>query len=442
MNSVGQGVGKIEGLTIFVDGAITGEKIDAKVTGFKKNYCIGKINKIIEPSPYRTRPFCEVFGNCGGCSLQHLSYDYQLKYKTRKVKDEVERISGIRNIKINEIIGMEDPFNYRNKAEYFIDNLKNIGFYARKSHEVVEHQTCHICNTQSNEIKNFFKELMIKNSDIILKSLIVRKSFAKDEVMVIITAYENKNKNRPVENSKTIAGSGYIDTSFLKELASNLCARFPSIKSICLNKTGKFHSTHDFLYGKKTITENIGGYSFNLSPDSFFQVNTTGAEILFAAALKYANLTGIEEVLDLYCGTGVSTILMAQHCKKITGVEILKNAVNDANTNASLNNVKNIEFVQGETTKILRELERKNHGRKSFFDVVIIDPPRTGLEPEVIKAIANLKIKKIVYISCNPATLARDIKRFSECGYCTKVIQPVDMFPHTEHVECVVSIIS
>ncbi len=437
MNSSGQGVGRIEGLAIFVDGAITGEKIEAKVTEFKKNYCVGKINKIIETSPYRIKPFCEVFGNCGGCSLQHLLYDYQLKYKTRKVKDEVERISGIKNIRINEIIGMENPFNYRNKAEYFIDNLKNIGFYVRKSHEIIEHQTCHICNTESNEIKNFFKELMTKNNNIILKSLIVRKSLRTAEVMVIITAHENKNTDKPIENFKTVSGHSNTDTSFLNGLVSDLVSGFPSIKSIYLNKTGKHHSFYDFLLGKKTIIENISGYNFNLSPDSFFQVNTIGAEILFNTAIKYAELTGNEEVLDLYCGTGVSTILMAQHCKKITGVEILKNAVNDAKANASLNNVKNVEFVQGEALKTLRGLERKNHGRKSFFDAAMIDPPRKGLEAEVIKAIASLKIKKIVYISCNPATLARDLKRFSECGYCTKEIQPVDMFPHTEHVEVV-----
>lgn len=433
MNSSGQGVGKIEGLTIFVDGAITGEKIEAKVTEFKKNYCIGKINKIIKPSPYRIKPFCEVFGNCGGCSLQHISYDYQLTYKTRKVKDEVERISGIKGIRINEIIGMENPLNYRNKAEYFIKNLisigLNIGFYARESHEVVEHQTCHICTIESNEIKNFFKELVIKNNNFILKSLTVRKSFRTAEVMVIISAHENKNTNNP------------IDTSIFKGLASNLAAKFPSIKSIYLNKIGKHHSSYDFLYGKKTIRENIGNYGFDISPGSFFQVNTIGAEILFATALKYAELFGNEEVLDLYCGTGASTILIAEHCKIIIGVEVLKDAVDDAKANARLNGAKNVEFVQGETLKILRELERKNHSQKSFFDAAIIDPPRKGLEAEVIEAIANLKIKKIVYISCNPSTLARDIKRFSEFGYSTREIQPVDMFPYTEHVECIAIIL-
>lgn len=433
MNSSGQGVGKIEGLTIFVDGAITGEKIEAKVTEFKKNYCIGKINKIIKPSPYRIKPFCEVFGNCGGCSLQHISYDYQLTYKTRKVKDEVERISGIKGIRINEIIGMENPLNYRNKAEYFIKNLisigLNIGFYARESHEVVEHQTCYICTIESNEIKNFFKELAIKNNNIILKSLTVRKFFRTAEVMVIISVHENKNTNNP------------IDTSIFKGLASNLAAKFPSIKSIYLNKIGKHHSSYDFLYGKKTIRENIGNYGFDISPGSFFQVNTIGAEILFATALKYAELFGNEEVLDLYCGTGASTILIAEHCKLIIGVEVLKDAVDDAKANARLNGAKNVEFVQGETLKILRGLERKNHGQKSFFDVAIIDPPRKGLEAEVIEVIANLKIKKIVYISCNPSTLARDIKRFSEFGYSTREIQPIDMFPHTEHVECIAIIL-
>ena len=219
MNSLGQGVGKIDGLTIFVAGAITGEKIEAKVTELKKNYCIGKINKIIEPSPYRTAPFCEVFDNCGGCSLQHISYDYQLEYKTGKVRDEVERISGIKDIKINKIIGMENPLNYRNKAEYFINTPAgfSIGFYARGSHEVVEHKTCHICTVESNEIKNYFKELVGKNTIFNLKSLTVRKSFGKDEAMVIISAYENKNANNPTDNPGAVSGHNEINTSIFNE---------------------------------------------------------------------------------------------------------------------------------------------------------------------------------------------------------------------------------
>jgi 23S rRNA (uracil1939-C5)-methyltransferase len=442
MNSLGQGVGKIEGFTIFVDGAITGEKIEAKITEFKKNYCIGKINKIMKPSPYRIMPFCNVFGYCGGCSLQHISYGYQLTYKTRKVKDEVERISGITGIRINEIIAMEKPLNYRNKAEYFINNQKNIGFYARESHEVVEHQACHICTIESNEIKNFFKALMIKNNNFLLESLTIRKSFRTSEVMVIIQAYENKNINSLIENSDAFSRHSDMGTSIFKGLAGKLAAKFPSIKSIYLNKIGKHHSSHDLLYGKKTIRENISNYSFDISPGSFFQVNTIGAEILFATALKYAEFSGNEEVLDLYCGTGASTILMAGHCKIIIGVEVRKDTIDDAKANARLNGVKNVEFVQGETLKILREFDRKNYNQKNSFDAAIVDPPRKGLEAEVIEVIANLKIKKIVYISCNPSTLARDIKRFSGFGYSTREIQPVDMFPHTEHVECVAIITS
>ena len=457
MNSLGQGVGKIDGLTIFVAGAITGEKIDAQVTELKKNYCIGKINKIIEPSPYRTAPFCEVFDNCGGCSLQHISYDYQLDYKTGKVRDEVERISGIKDIKINKIIGMKNPLNYRNKAEYFInpptgsavcsesgsgfdnesENDFSIGFYARGSHEVVAHKICHICTVESNEIKNYFKELVSKNNIFNLKSLTVRKSFGTDEAMVIISAFENKNANNPADNPGAVSGHDEINTSIFKALAGSLTVKFPSIKSIYLNISGKHRSTYYLLLGKKTIRENLSNYGFDISPGSFFQVNTKGAEILFATALKYAGLSGSEEVLDLYCGTGASTILISGHCKIIIGVEVLKGAVDDAKANSRLNGVKNVGFVQGEALKMLRELKRKNQVREGTFDVSIIDPPRTGMEAEVIEAIANLKINKIVYISCNPSTLARDIKRFSENGYSTIEIQPVDMFPHTEHVECV-----
>ena len=494
MNSSGQGVGKIESLTIFIDGAITGEKIDVKVTELKKNYCIGTISKIVEASPYRTKPFCEAYDNCGGCSLQHISYDYQLVYKTGKVRDEVERISGIKDIKINEIIGMENPLNYRNKAEYFIKNTadngldieavggfdsgfgnrsesvpdrepgnvvgsesgnrqnsksgsgtgsaSDIGFYARGSHEVVEHKTCQICTVESNEIKNYFKELVFKNNNLNLKSLTVRKSFGADETMVIISAYENKSTNNPNENKlnrniDSVSGNTDVDPYIFKGLADSLAAKFPSIKSICLEKIGKHNSAYYLLFGKKTIRENLSNYIFDISPGSFFQVNTPGAEILFATALKYAGLDGSEEVLDLYCGTGAGTILIAGHCRIIVGVEVLKSAVDDAKANAKLNGANNAGFVQGEALNMLRDLKRKNQGQKSIFDTAIIDPPRTGVEAEVIAEIANLNIKKIVYISCNPSTLARDIKRFSGNGYDTIEIQPVDMFPHTEHVECV-----
>jgi 23S rRNA (uracil1939-C5)-methyltransferase len=462
MNSSGQGVGKIDGLTIFVAGAITGEKIEVQVTELKKNYCIGKIIKIIEPSSYRAAPFCEVFDNCGGCSLQHISYDYQLDYKTGKVRDEVERISGIKDIRVNEIIGMENPLNYRNKAEYFINTPADsapgfdtgigfggsgpgskssddfrIGFYSRGSHEVIGHKTCHICTVESNEIKNYFKELAANNNTFNLKSLTVRKSFGTDEAMVIISAYESKNTNNPADNPGIVSVHDETGTSVFKALASSLAAKFPAIKSIYLNLSGKHRSSYYLLLGKKTIRENLSNYGFDISPGSFFQVNTKGAEILFAAALKYAGLTGREEVLDLYCGTGASTILIAGHCKIIIGVEVLKGAVDDAKANAKLNGANNVGFVQGETLKMLKEMKRKNQVREGTFDVAIVDPPRTGMEAGAIEAIANLKINKIVYISCNPSTLARDIKSFSENGYSTTEIQPVDMFPHTEHVECV-----
>jgi 23S rRNA (uracil1939-C5)-methyltransferase len=439
MNSLGQGVGKINGLTIFIAGAITGEKIDAKVTELKKNYCIGKINKIIEPSPHRTVPFCEVFENCGGCSLQHISYDYQLKYKTWKVRDEVERISGIKGIKMNKIIRMENPLNYRNKAEYFINPSADfsIGFYSRGSHEVVEHKTCHICSAESSEIKKYFKELMSNNPIFNLKSLTVRKSSGADEAMVIISAHENKNAANLAGNCGAVSGHHNTDISVFRPLACSLAAKFPSIKSVYLNISGKHRSTSYLLLGKKTIRENLSNYGFDISPGSFFQVNTKGAEILFDTALKYAGLSGSGEVLDLYCGTGASTILFAGHCKIIIGVEILKSSVDDAKANAMLNGARNVGFIQGETLKMLRELKRKNQVRESTFDAAITDPPRTGMEPEVIEAIADLKINKIVYISCNPSTFARDIKKFSENGYSTIEVQPVDMFPHTEHVECV-----
>ena len=240
---------------------------------------------------------------------------------------------------------------------------------------------------------------MARNNNFNLKSLTLRKSFGTDEVMAIISAYENKNENNPNENNLNedpgaVPVHAGINTSAFKDLAVSLAAKFPSIKSIYLNKIGKHHSTYDLLLGKKTIRENLSNYIFDISPGSFFQVNTKGAEILFATALKYAGLSGSEEVLDLYCGTGAITILIAGHCKIIIGVEVLKGAVDDAKANARLNGAKNVGFVQGEALKMLRELKRKNHSRESIFDIAIIDPPRTGMEAEVIEADCQSKDKK------------------------------------------------
>lgn len=465
LTSEGSGVGRINNLAVFVDGALPGETVEAKITGIKKNYLTSKSEIIILPSEHRKIPFCPVFDKCGGCVLQHMSYDYQLIYKTKKVRDAVERISGIKDIKINEIIGAEQNKGYRNKSQYFFDGNSgeiSCGFFERKSHKVVNHDNCFIVSGIVNSLKNKFIQFVKENKISIydeskhagfLKSTMIRQAFGTNELMLVIIGAAH-----PGEKLK----------ESLENLPRYLMEKVPYLKSIYLaiNTASGNYAVGDkikHLWGSKFIVEKIGGLKFHISPDSFFQINTEQTKVLYNTIMEFADLKGSEAVLDLFCGTGTIGLFMAKKTSMIFGIDIVKSAINDATDNAQLNNIKNAEFVSGDAFEILshyslnnsikgkdviengynnndgNDNQSKNKSHiSSNIDVLVADPPRNGLGEDLVNLISDLSIKKIIYVSCNPSTLARDIKSFHEKGYKVEQIQPIDMFPHTEHVECVV----
>ncbi|MGE5474193.1 MAG: 23S rRNA (uracil(1939)-C(5))-methyltransferase RlmD [Ignavibacteriales bacterium] len=428
----GQGIGKVEGFTVFVDGAIAGEKVEAKIVKIEKSFAYGKLFKIIKPSNVRIEPDCSVFNRCGGCHLQHKSYDAQLRFKTKIVRDAIQRIGGLGDIQIKDTIGMEDPWNYRNKAQYpvgVIDGNMVFGFYASRTHEIIQGQDCIIQDKKSYEIaKNvveFFKENRIsaydeKTGKGLIRHIIIRTGLNTGEIMLVVVANgENLPKN--------------------KEFVDYMKSKNPQITSIILNINKKNTNVilgyaNKVLAGRDYIMEKLGEYTFKISPLSFFQVNPIQTEILYGKAVEYAGLTGKETVFDLYSGIGTISLFLSGKAKKVYGIEVVEPAVENARENAKINGVNNAEFLCGEVEKVMPELYAKGE----TANVVVLDPPRKGCEKVLIDTVVEMGPERIVYVSCNPSTLARDLKVFAEKGYKVKEIQPVDMFPQTYHVECCV----
>ncbi|NJD03337.1 MAG: 23S rRNA (uracil(1939)-C(5))-methyltransferase RlmD [Ruminiclostridium sp.] len=432
MTHEGQGVGRIEGFAVFVDGALEGERVEIKIVKVNKNFGFGKLVNIIKPSGNRIEPFCEAFKHCGGCSLQHLDYQGQLDYKDRLVKDNLKRIGKLENVIVHNTIGMKEPLNYRNKAQFPVaseDGTVITGFYARRTHDVIDSAECGIQDKSSDRIRKiirgFIEEKNIsvydeKTGKGLLRHIMTRVGFRTGEVMVVIV----------------INGSGL---PFHNELVTRLIAGAPEVKSIFLNiNTGDTNvilgNKNVKVYGNDTITDYIGKYKFHISPLSFFQVNPVQTEVLYTKALEYADLTGNETVFDLYCGIGTISLFMSQKARKVYGVEVVEDAVRDARRNAEINGVGNIEFVAGEAEKIIPGM----YERGIRADVVVVDPPRKGCDETLLGTLTDMQPDRIVYVSCNPATLARDLNYLEKHSYKTVEVQPVDMFPWTMHVECVI----
>jgi len=427
MNHDGQGVGRVDGFTVFVDDALEGEEVLVRITKVSKSYSVGQLVKIINPSPDRIKPFCPSFEKCGGCSLQHMSMDAQLRFKTNLVKESIKRIGKLENVVIHDAIGMKDSFYYRNKAQYpvGIGGDKPIaGFYARRSHEIVECTGCGIQNKTSDRIKDIISEFIYKNNIApydetkgtgLVRHIMTRQGFKTGETMVVLV----------------INGQ---DFPHKDKLVQELIQKEPSVKSIFLNINTKntniiMGQENIKIYGEDFITEYIEDLKFRISPLAFFQVNPVQTEVLYGKALEYANLTGNEVVYDLYCGTGTISLFLARKAKKVYGIEVVEDAIRDAVKNAEINGISNAEFIVGEAEKV--ELTQK-------ADVVVLDPPRKGCDEKLLATLVDMEPKRIVYVSCNPATLARDLKYLSENGFSVLEVQPVDMFPHTAHVECVI----
>lgn len=448
MGYEGEGVGKVEDFTVFIPGALIGEKVKIKIVKINKNFAFGKLLEVMEFSKDRTEPVCGIYKRCGGCQLQHFSYEAQLNFKKKRVKDCIERIGKLKvktleaasegrgngEITLHDTIGMSSPYRYRNKVQLPVgekDGEARIGFYAERSHEIINMNSCDIQDETADKVvkllHQWIKEYNIKpyneeKHDGVIRHVMIRKAFKTGEVMVVI-----------------VTRSSFMPHK--KELIELISKGIEGIKSIIQNVNDKktnvvLGSECITLWGQDTISDYIGSFKFNISPLSFFQVNPIQTEILYNKALEYADLTGDEVVFDAYCGTGTISLFLSQKAKKVYGVEIIDQAIENARINAIQNAVSNVEFIVGQSERVIPELIEK--GIKA--DVVVVDPPRKGCDKVLLEAIAAMSPKRVVYVSCDPGTLARDLDILNELGYRIEEVQPVDMFPQTAHVECVVKI--
>lgn len=441
MTHEGQGVGRIEGLAVFIDGALEGEQVEARIIKLNKTYAVGKLLSVLRPSPGRVEPFCSAYRRCGGCNLQHMDYMAQLAFKTKLVRDNLERIGGLKDILVHETIGMQQPLNYRNKAQYPVAEVNgNVisGFYAARSHDVIDSEECGIQDIESDRVRKVIRQFIIekcipaydeKTGKGLLRHIVTRVGFSTGEIMVVLV----------INGNKLPASEELVDRLTGRNGSADISNSSFAIKSVYLNiNTGNTNiilgNRNILLYGSETITDTVGVYKFAISPHSFFQVNPIQTEVLYSKALDYAGLAGNETVFDLYCGIGTISLFLSAKADKVYGVEVVEAAIADARRNAEMNEVENSVFLAGEAEKVVPELYAK--GIRA--DVVVLDPPRKGCEESLLKLLSEMQPTRIVYVSCNPSTLARDLKYLSTHGYGAVEVQPVDMFPWTSHVESII----
>ena len=428
----GVGIGKYEGFTVFVEGGLIQDKVKVRINKSKKNYAVGDIVEILEKSPFRVDRICsDDLKDCGGCQIQELDYNKQLELKTNEVKQVISRIGKLENVEIHETIGMQSPCRYRNKAQFPIQNINGstaIGFYKKKSHDVIPTDMCVIQHDINDKIIKIIKtyiqayNVSIYNETThtgVLRHLVTKVGFTTNEVMVVLVA---NGTNLP----------------HLNELASVLKENIPGFKTLVLNvnkaKTNVILGKENkVIYGNGKINDYIGDLVFEISPLSFFQVNPVQTEVLYNKALEYAELKENDTVFDIYCGIGSISLFLAQKATKVYGIEIVEDAIKDAKINAKLNNLNNVEFYVGKAEEVVPKM----YSEGKTANVVVVDPPRKGCDEKVLDTIVSMKPDRVVYVSCNPSTLARDLAYLDERGYKCVEIQPVDMFPHTMHVETV-----
>lgn len=436
----GEGIGKVEGYTLFVKDALIGDTVEAVVTKAKKQYGYAKMLKVICPSVDRVPARCSVARQCGGCQIQELSYQAQLEFKEKKVYGNLERIGGFSaetlDAVMEPICGMEEPFYYRNKAQFPFGTDKNgnvvTGFYAGRTHQIIPNTECALGVDVNQEILNVILEFMKENQmsaydEIshtgLLRHVLIRYGFVTKEIMVclVINGDNFPKSEKLVEKLKDIQGMTSITYSVNKENTNVIMGKEIGV-----------------LWGQGYITDYIGNVKYQISPLSFFQVNPAQTEKLYGLALEYAQLEGNETVWDLYCGIGTISLFLAQKAKKVYGVEIIPQAIEDAKNNARINDFHNVEFFVGKAEEVLPEQYEKN---QVYADVIVVDPPRRGCDEALLNTMVEMQPKRIVYVSCDSATLARDLKYLCEKGYELKRVRPVDQFPHTVHVETVVQLI-
>ena len=427
----GEGIAKIDNTTVFVKGAIKDEKVKTLILKVDKNISYGKIVEIINSSKERVSPDCITYSSCGGCSLRHVNYDYSLRIKENAVRTTLRKTYG-KDVEIEECIAAKNPICYRNKLQFPVavskDNKAVMGVFQERTHNIIETRNCLIQDNKSQEIANFIIDFMNehgipaydeKTLSGTIRHIVIRAGKKTDEIMVNLVTNQ---ENIPHE----------------KELVEELIQKFTNIKTIVKNINNKntnviLGKEVKVLYGEGFIYDFIGKYKFKISPLSFFQVNPVQTERLYSKAVEYADLKGNETIFDLYCGIGTIGIFSSDKAKKIYGIETIPEAIEDAKQNATLNNIENAEYFVGDVEKELPELIEK---RSITPDVVFVDPPRKGCDKTAIDTLLKIESKRIVYVSCNPATLGRDLKLL-EVKYELEHLSVCDMFPYTSHIECV-----
>ena len=452
MGHDGEGIGKCEGYTLFVKDTVIGDLAEVKVIKAKKNYGYARLMRLIEPSAHRVEPVCPVARPCGGCQLQMLDYAEQLRFKEKKIAGNLQRIGGMAEIPMEPIVGMENPFRYRNKAQFPIGQDRNgkliTGFYAGRTHQIMENRNCYLGVEQNEEILNRILAWMEENGvpayneetgKGLVRHVLIRYGFTSKELMVCL-----------VINGETLPQ---------KEKLVNALCKLDGMTSISVNINRKntnviLGEETRIIWGSDYITDQIHlrdcdhdfaltdtAIAYHISPQSFYQVNPVQTEKLYSLALSYAGLTGKETVWDLYCGIGTISLFLAQKAGKVYGVEIVPQAIEDAKSNAALNGITNASFFVGKAEEVLPEFyEKKSRETETDMlhpDVIVVDPPRKGCDEKCLETMLRMKPERIVYVSCDPATLARDLKILCEGGYELRKVRPVDQFGHTTHVETV-----
>ncbi|MFB9757511.1 23S rRNA (uracil(1939)-C(5))-methyltransferase RlmD [Ectobacillus funiculus] len=425
----GAGVAKVNGYPIFVPYGLPGEEAKVKVIKVKKNYAFGRLVELYKESPYRQEAPCPVYKQCGGCQLQHVSYGGQLQIKEKQVRDVMARIGGLKDVTIHPVLGMEHPWLYRNKAQVPIGEREGglvAGFYRQGTHDIIDIEACLIQVEENDVLIQRVKQICSKhgvrayNEKLhkgTLRHVMVRYGQVTGDIMLVFITRSDELPNKQ---------------AMIKEIT----AAFPNIKSIVQNVNEKrtnviFGEKTKLLWGSEYIYDYIGNVKFAISARSFYQVNPVQTKVLYEKALEYAKLTGEETVIDAYCGIGTISLFLAQKAKHVYGVEIVPEAIEDANRNAELNGIKNVEFAVGEAEKVIPNWYEQG----VQADVIVVDPPRKGCDESLLETIIAMKPKRVVYVSCDPATLARDLRILEDGGFKTAEVQPVDMFPQTMHVE-------
>ena len=440
----GEGIGKVDGYTLFIKDAVIGDRVEAKVMKAKKNYGYARLMKILEPSEARVQPRCAFARKCGGCQIQEMSYEQQLAFKEKKVRGNLERIGGFAPELLDRVtdpaVGMDEPFGYRNKAQFPFGTDREgnpvTGFYAGRTHDIIANTDCALGVPVNREILEiilaFMKEYRIPSYDEktgrgLLRHVLIRYGFTTKEIMVCF-----------VVNGSSIPHAD--------ELIRRLCG-IDGMTSITLSPNTRqtnviMGDSYQILWGQGYITDYIGNVRYQISPLSFYQVNPVQTEKLYSLALEYADLKGGETVWDLYCGIGTISLFLAQKAGQVYGVEIVPQAIEDARRNAGINEIENAEFFVGKAEEVLPEYyekyAREHSGESARADVIVVDPPRKGCDEALLETIVKMQPERVVYVSCDSATLARDLKVLCGAGYELEKVRPVDMFPMTVHVETVV----